>query len=185
MKFSPRSLVQSIVQNKKTILLIVLVSALTLLISNAISTWFSSYHNSSFPSFGKIRVIGVEVYGGNILTSQDGERYLDWGKVYPGTVVTRSFYVKCTSNMPVTLNLAISNIIFKNSQGQNVTRTPPINQPLSITWNYNGAVLKPSESIYITLTLNASSDINFLIYTLDNDIKEFAFDIAIKASPAE
>lgn len=185
LKFSIKPLIQFILNSKKTILLIAIVSGLTLLISMLASIWLSSYHNTSFPSFGIIRVIGVEAYGGDIRTSPDGQQYLDWGTLYPGTVANNSFYIKSQSNMPVKLNLSVSNFIFKNSLGENVTAAPPISEPLKITWNYNNTLVNPRESVYVTLSLTVSSDIAFLTYVIDNSVKEFAFDITIKALPAD
>ncbi|MEM3704061.1 MAG: hypothetical protein QXX79_06575 [Candidatus Bathyarchaeia archaeon] len=146
-----------------------------------ISIWLSSFYNIRFPSLGTIRVIGVDAYGGDINIAQDGARNLNWGIVYPGSPVTRSFYVKSKSNIPVTLNLSISDVTFKNSKGENVTKIPPLEKPLSLTWNYDGRQLSPNEEIYVTLTLKVSSDVGFLEYVITNDVQEFYFDIIIKA----
>lgn len=163
----------------------IIVSGLTLLVGTSVSIWLSSYHNTSFPSFGIIRVVGVETYGGDIRTSPDGRQYLDWGTLYPGTVAHHSFYIKSQSNMPVRLNLLVSNFVFKNSLGENVSVMPPISEPLKITWNYNNSLVNPRESVYVTLSLSVSSDFAFLTYIIDNKVKEFAFDINIKALPLD
>ncbi|MEM3378384.1 MAG: hypothetical protein QW674_05505 [Candidatus Bathyarchaeia archaeon] len=177
-------MIEFIRRSKKTILLIVIVSSLTLIINMFVSMWLSRY-DTSFPSFGIIRVIGVEAYGGDIRTSPDGQPYLDWGTLYPRTVANNSFYIKSQSNMPVRLDLSISNFVFKNSLGENVTVAPPISEPLKITWNYNNTLVNPRGSVYVTLSLTVSSDIAFLTYVIDNNVKEFAFDINIKALPAD
>jgi len=145
--------------------------------------WLSSYHNLRFPSLGTIRVIGVEAYGGNLTIVQDGKRYIDWGTIYPGSLINRSFYVKSKSNMPVTLKLSISNINFKNSKGENVSETLSLKDPLSLTWNYNNTLLKPNEEIYVTLTLKASSEIIFIDYLVANNVTDFIFDMVITATP--
>ncbi|MGB9854569.1 MAG: hypothetical protein ACPLRY_07185 [Candidatus Bathyarchaeales archaeon] len=156
---------------------------MTLIVSTFVSMWISSFQNMRFPSLGTIQVVGVEVYGGNISTTQNGAQCIDWGTVYPGSVINCSFYVKSKSNMPVTLNLSISNINFKNSKGENITQAPPINEPLSLKWNYTDTVLNPKDAIYVTLTLKASSDNLFVEYLIDNAVKEFSFDIIITALP--
>ncbi|MGB9914276.1 MAG: hypothetical protein ACPLIG_00850 [Candidatus Bathyarchaeales archaeon] len=185
MKFSVKSLIQFIKRSKKTILLIVIVSGLTLFINTSVSILLSSYHNTSFPSVGTIHVIGLEAYGGDLRITEDGQQYLYWGTVYPGAVVHSSFYVKSKSNIPVTLSLSVSNFVFKNSLGTNITVAPPISEPLSVTWSYDNTPLGTGESFYVTLSLKATSDVAFLTYVLDNNVKEFAFDISIKALPLE
>lgn len=179
------TLVQSIQRSKKTLLLIIIVSSLTLLFSSLISIWLSNFHNLRFPSLGTIRVVGVDAYGGDISVAQDGGRYLDWGVVYPGSPVTRSFYLKSKSNTLVTLTLSISSVTFKNSREENVTKVPPVEKPLSLTWNYDGRRLSPNEEIFVTLTLKVSSDLNFLEYVINNDVQKFLFNIVIMASPLD
>ncbi|MEM3623331.1 MAG: hypothetical protein QXR76_06145 [Candidatus Bathyarchaeia archaeon] len=165
-------------------MLIIIVSAATLLFSTMFSMWLSRFHNLHLPSLGTIRVIGVEAYGGNITTAQD-EKIIDWGTVYPGTFTNRSVYIKSISNLPVTLNLTISNIVFQNSTGQNVAENPPIENPLSLTWDYNNTLLYPNDEIYVTLTLIMSSDYSFVNYLINNGVEKFGFGITIKAVPAE
>ncbi|NWF86281.1 hypothetical protein HXY32_00460 [Candidatus Bathyarchaeota archaeon] len=181
MKFQPDPLIKFIRRSKKTILLIVIVSIITLAVSTIASILLSTFHNIRFPSLGTIYVIGVEAYGGDINTTQDGKQYVDWGTVYPGTLTDRSFYLKSKSNRLVILNLTITNLSFKNSTGDNVTETPPIENPMNITWNYNNTLLHPSEEIYVTLTLKASSDSLFLEYLITYNVTSFSLDITITA----
>jgi hypothetical protein len=179
LKFPPGPIVQFIRRFWKTLLLITLVSLATLILSAAISIWLSSSHNLHLPSLGTIQVIGVEAYGGDISTMQDGEQFIDWGTVYPGSLTNRSFYVKSISNEPITLQLNISNLTFQNSEGNNVTEPLPVKNPLILTWNYSG-VLNPKEQIFVVLTLEISPDPRFIDFIIDNDVKRFYFDIAIK-----
>lgn len=185
LEFSVKSLIHFIRSSKKTILLMIIVSGLTLLVSTSVSILLSSYHNTSFPSIGTIHVIGLEAYGGDLRIAENGQQYLYWGIVYPGAVARSSFYVKSKSNIPVTLNLSVSNLVFKNSFGANVTVAPPISEPLSVTWNYDNSPLDTGESLYVTLSLKTTSDVAFFTYLLDNNVREFAFDISIKALPLE
>jgi hypothetical protein len=132
-----------------------------------------------FPSLGIIRVVEVEAYGGNI-TTQDGNQIIDWGTVYPGTLINCSFYIKSVSNVPVILSLNFSNLTFQNSKEENVTAPLPIANPMSLTWNYNNRMLNLNDTIYVTLTLETTSDPRFVEYVISNDVKKFSFDIIIK-----
>jgi hypothetical protein len=174
-------IVQFIRRFWKTLLLIIAVSLATLILSAAISLWLSSFHNLHLPSLGTIRVIGVEAYGGDINATQDGKQFIDWGTVYPGTMTNRSFYIKSISNEPITLQLPIiSNLTFQNSEGNKVIEPLSVENPLRLTWNYSGLPLNPKEQIFVVLTLEISSDSTFIDFIIDNDVKQFYFDITIK-----
>jgi hypothetical protein len=174
-------MVQFIRRFWKTLLLIIAVSLSTLILSATISIWLSSSHNLHLPSLGAIRVRGVEAFGGNISTAQDGTQFIDWGTVYPGSLTNRSFYIKSVSNEPITLQWPlISNLTFQNSEGNNVTEALPVENPLSLTWNYSGLPLNPKEQIFVVLTLEISSDPRFINFIINNDVKQFYFDITIK-----
>jgi hypothetical protein len=165
------------------VLIIIVVAALTLLISTLLSIWLSSFNNLRIPSIGTIRIVGIEAYGGNI-TTQDGEQIIDWGTVYPGAHVNRSLYINNSkSNTAIILSLTLSNLTFLNSRGENVTGSLPngIENPLNLTWNYSGAPLNPREEIYVILTLDVSSSSSFLDYLITYDVREFGFEIAVKA----
>lgn len=166
-------------RSKKIIFLIIIVSAATLLISTVVSIWLNKFHNLRFPSLGTLRVVEVEAYDGNI-TIQDGNQILDWGAVYPGTLTNRSFYIKSISNIPVILNLTFSNLTFKNSREENVTEPLPIMNPMTLTWNYDNRLLYLNDTIYVTLTLETTSDPSFIEYVINNDVKKFSFDIIIR-----
>jgi hypothetical protein len=147
--------------------------------------WLSRLDNLHLPSLGTIRVIGVEVYGGNITATQDAKQ-IDWGIVYLGTLTNRSFYVRSLSNIPVTLTLGISDVFFQNSDGQNVTEAPPIDNPLILTWDYsNDVLLRWNDTIYVTLTLEISSDPSFIDYIINNHIERFGFVILIRTVEVE
>jgi hypothetical protein len=167
---------------KKIILLIIIVSATTLAVTTIISIWLNRYHNLRFPSLGTIQVIGTEVYGGDINTTQEGIPFIDWGTVYAGSLTNCSFYIKSKSNTPITLTLKVSNLTFQNLKDQNVTENLPIENPLNLTWNYNNILLEPNEEIYVTLTLKVSLDPSFLEYLIAYDVSRFNFDIVITPS---
>jgi hypothetical protein len=124
--------------------------------------------------------MGVEAFGGDINTTQDGKQFIDWGTVYPGSATNRSFYIRSVSNKPIILQLTVSNITFQNSEGNNVIEALPVEDPLRLTWNYTGLLLNPKEQIFVVLTLEISPDPKFINFIIDNDVKQFYLDIIIK-----
>lgn len=178
-----RGLVNSLRIRKEIILLVIIVAATTLAISTMISIWLSRYDNLHFPSLGTIKVVDLEVYGGDINITQERMPCIDWGTTYPGTPTNRSFYIKSQSNIPIILSLKISNVTFHDVNNQNVTTDLPIENPLTLTWNYNNTILEPKEEIYVTLTLTVSAQQEFLQYLIAYDVTKFSFDIVI--SPLE
>lgn len=180
LKSLSNSIVQFIRRFGKTLLLITAVSLATLILSAAISIWLSNSQNLHLPSLGTIQVMGVEAFGGDINTTQDGEQFIDWGTVYPGSATNRSFNIRSVSNEPIILQLTVSNITFQNSEGNNVIEALPVEDPLRLTWNYTGLPLNPKEQIFIVLTLEISPDPRFINFIIDNNVKQFYFDITIK-----
>jgi len=166
---------------KETILLVLVVALLTILITTSISLLLEKYDNTRIPSLGTIRTIGVEAYGGNLTQLSNGNKTLDWGTIYPGTLTKRSFYLKSQSTVPIILQLSTSNWTLLDVNGENATDflNIPLNESLRITWDYNGTPLNPTEEIYVTLTLNATNSIKFVNYLTDYQIREFSFDIII------
>jgi hypothetical protein len=177
---------QFIKRSKKAILLIVISSAITLLISTAISIWLGEVHNMRIASIGTITVKGVRVYDGDLRNDAGGKLVLDWGTLYPGVPVTRHFFIiNNESNVPVTLimlDVKSANITFLNSNREVVTEPPPITKPFQLSCNFNNTVLKPDEEIYATLTLEVSSNSDFLKYLARNDISGFGFDLVLIAA---
>lgn len=186
MKFPLNSVIQFLKQSKKTILLIVIVSAATLLVSTGVSMWLSSFHNMRFASLGTIIVKGAKAYGGDIQNDTQGKPTLDWGIVYPGVPVTRSFNISSDSNIPITLvllDVTSANITFLNSENEKVTENLPssVVKPITLSSNFNNTILEPNEVIYATLTLEFSSHPDFLQYLIRNNVTMFSFEIVIFA----
>jgi len=175
------SLLGFLKRDRKIVLLILLVSITTILINMTVSIWLSRFYSIHIPSLGTIKIIGAEAYGGDINVTQDQKQYIDWGTVYPGLIVNRSFYIKSQSNVPVILNVSMLNLKFLDSKGENVVGKLPIKEPLSLAWNYSGTPLNPGQEIYIILAIKASIDPQFLKYLIDYDAQEFSFDIIITA----
>lgn len=161
-------------------MLVISVFIITLTASTLVSMWLSHNHNLRFPSLGTIRIIDLEAYGEDINKTQEGIPYIDWGTIYPGAATNRSFYIKSVSNVPLILNLTFANLTFQNSQEQPVMAPLPIANPMNLTWNYNNTVLYMNDTIYVTLTLETSYNLDFVDYVINNDVKKFNFDISIK-----
>jgi len=53
---------------------------------------------------------------------------------------------------------------------------------MNLSWNYNGTILHPGETIQVILALTAPSSSTFLLYLITNDVKEFSLDIIISTS---
>lgn len=167
------SFIEFLRHSKKTVLLILIVAAITITFTTAISILLTRIDNLTFPSLGTIRTTGVNA----------SIQYIDWGTIYPGTLTNCSFYVQSQSNIETTLNLTAANWTFRDSEGNNVTRSLPIKpaDAMNVTWNYTGALVSPGKKIYVTLTLKASNDISFINYLIDERVEEFSFDIHIYA----
>lgn len=163
------SFVKSLRHQKKTILLIVGVAAITLSLSIIIPILLDTMTHLNFPSIGTIHTIGVEAYGGDMKTS-NGTSYLDWGTVYPGLTVNATFYLRSISNVRTTLSL-------------NTTNWNPTNMSnyMPLSWNYSGANINPGEVIPVNLTLSVSSSDAFINYLITNNVTIYSFDITIRA----
>lgn len=177
MKLILESFTKKLNASKKTILLIVIVIILTLIISSIASMLLSSYDNITLPSIGTIYVIGIEAYGGD-LNETDGQKYIDWGAVYPGASTNRSLYIKSKSNKPVTLNLTVENLVFKKSNQEITPELQLAEAPINVTINFSGPI-NPNEEIYITLTLKVSQNPEFIKYLIDYQVTNFSFDMHI------
>jgi len=165
--------------SKRVLLLILTVATITIIISTLLSMFLSNFDDLYVPSLGTIRVRYVEVYGGN-LTFNNGNITLDWGTIYPGMSINRSFYVQSKSNIKTKLIIKYGNWTFLNSQNQPVTGN--LSAYMNLTSPQNGTIMNPNEKIYVTLTLSASSSPNFVNELVTKDVQGFSFDIYIYPS---
>lgn len=113
---------------------------------------------STIGTSGNIKAVGISVYtdsAGTIVATK-----VDWGMLEPGQKVNTTLYLKNTSNVPVSVSLAVGN--FNPAVGQTY---------LACTWNYSGGVLNPGMIVGVTLTLNVASTIT--------GITAFSFDLGI------
>jgi len=173
------SFIEFLRHSKKTVLLIIVVAAITLILSTIISMLLTRIDNYSFPSLGTIRTTGVNA----------SIQFIDWGTIYPGTLTNRSFYIQSESNVETILMLETANYTLLDPDDNNVTDSLPgdidPSDALNVTWSSTGTrigpPISPGEEIYVTLTMWASNDISFINYLIDNRVQEFSFDIRIYA----
>jgi len=167
-------------RSKKTIFLILVVAAMTITLTTAISIWLSRVNHLYIPSLGNIRTTGVNA----------SIQFIDWGPIYPGTLTNCSFYIQSESNVETILILETANFTLLDPDDNNVTDSLPSDidpsDALNVTWSSTGTrigpPISPGEEIYVTLTLQASNSDSFINYLITNDVTEFSFDISIYAS---
>jgi hypothetical protein len=158
--------------SKKTVLLILVVAAVTLLLSALISTWLTKVNNLNIPSVGNVMTLGVEAYWDE--NCKNKTKQVNWGTIWLGSSKNVTFYLRSVSNVDAQLNL-------------NTTKWNPANVSdyLNLSWNYNGTPINPHQVVQVTLTLSASSSYSFMEYLITNNVKEFSFDINIDARTEE
>jgi hypothetical protein len=153
-------------RQKKILLLIFVVAATTTLITSAISLWFSNFHNLTLPSVGTIKTIGVEAYWDS--DCENKTEFIDWDLMQPGSTKNVSLYIRSVSNVETILDLFAANF------------TPAgISEYITLSWNYNGNVLKPNGLINLTIFLAVSNEYSFAQYLAVNEVKNFSLDIHI------
>jgi hypothetical protein len=173
------SLIGHLRSSKKTVLLIIIVAAITLVLSAIISVLLDRSNHLFIPSFGTIRTYGVKAYGGNI-TLREEEQCINWGTIYLGTSVNRSFYVQSRSNVEAILTFEFANWTFSDSNDENVAESFKNN--MTVTTDCNVTIILPNEEMYVTLTLEAGSSPDFITDIIDKDVQKFSFEIIIYAS---
>ena len=127
---------------------------LTLLTSGLLLT------SQTVPSNGTVlSTVNVGVYNDQVCAQNCTS--INWSTIAPGSSTTKTFYVKNTGTLPMTLNMATTGWNPSNANG-----------PITLGWNREGAVLNASQSINATLTLTVSP-------TIDSSITDFSFNITI------
>lgn len=111
MKHYIQILIKSIQSHRKTLLLVTVAVLITILLHASISMWLSKVCNVYIPSIGTIRVLNVEVSGKDIL-AKNGQKFIDWGIIYPGTAINRTFNVTSRSNVDAFLIIEAANWTF-------------------------------------------------------------------------
>ena len=173
-----RAITHFLYRSRKTVLLVVATVLVTLISSFLIASWWFSSNNyapngdydRTVSTTGTITVQGLEIYGGDI-KSEGANVYVDWGELTLGASKSASFYVKSTSNVDVELGLNVTNWL-----------PTGIKDYVTISWNYNGTLLSPTQAILATVNLEVASDGHFIDFLVQNGVTTFGFDMTIYAS---
>ena len=173
-------IIKSPPHQKKTILLIVGVAAITLSLSIIIPMLLSTTTHVNFLSIGTIRTIGVKAYYDPKL--QNITTQIQWGTTYSGSTTNVTLYLKSTSNTQTTLHLQAANWTFLNSTNAIVSGPNPTTQYMNLTWNYKNTTVNPSQAIPVTLTLSVTNSPTFTQFLINNNVTNFSFDITISAT---
>lgn len=162
----------------KTLFLVAIVAVTSVAATTLVSIMLSHSDDEIYlPSLGTIKTIEVETYW-----DPDGENRrenLTWNELWIQKLgseaetaqVNTTVYVKSVSNFRVTLNMSLTD--------WNPTE---ISDYLTISWDYNGTILNPSEIIPVNMTLSAPSSDDFINYLVDNEISRFDVAVHIVAS---
>lgn len=154
--------------SRKTILLVVIVAGATLILSAFFWSLFYRPTGLYVPSLGTMKTLGVEAYWD--IGLQNKTETIEWGVVWPGSSISVTLYIKSTSNAEVALILDSTD-----------WEPASISEFMILLWDYNGMVLDLGEIIEVTLTLSVSSSDQFIRYLVANDVKQFSFEIVIRA----
>ena len=186
MRISSRFFTELVKRHKKTLLMIVITVLITIIIQTILSVWLSNNSEVYLPSIGTIYTFNVEVYGGDLKELSNGQKFLDWGTIYPGMVVNRSFNVKSKSNVDAILIIKPANWTFKDSTNRTINFSETDYETLVsgfiFTSNSNGTLIRPNETLEVTLTLKVEASSDFIDALIRNNVKNFSFDIYIDLS---
>jgi len=146
-----------------------LVAIASVAVTTTIAILLSKTSNLTVPSLGTVKTIGVEVYWDQNRENKTGT--IDWDEVWLGSSKNVTLYIQSVSNYKITINL-------------NVTDWNPANisEYMTLSWDYNGTLFNPGETIQVTLTLSIPSSQSFVRYLIDEKVQNFSFDIHIVAS---
>ena len=182
MKISYQFPIEFIQRYKKVILLIIAVVLITILLQTLISMWLSRNNTIRLPSFGTIYTLQAEVYGGSLKELDNGQKFIDWGTVYPGTTVNRTFNVMSKSNVEAKLIIKAMNWVFNNSRGEIVKGPTNETNYMTLIASLNETLMNPNQSLEVTLTLIVSNSNDFINFIIENEVTSFSFDIHIYIS---
>jgi len=150
--------------SKKTLLLIVIVAIASVTLTTTISILLSKNMNLTVPSLGTVKTIGVEVYWDQNLENRTEK--INWDEIWVGASENKTVYIRSISNYQIALNL-------------NATDWEPnnISDYMDLSWDYNGTILNPGESIKVELTLTINYSEAFVKYLIAEEVQNFNVDI--------
>jgi hypothetical protein len=154
-------------QNKKPIRLLFIFILTTALVSVTIVLGLTRL-SLSIPSQGTITTNGVAAYW--TPTCDNKITTINWGFVRPGSSENVVLYIQSVSNHHVFLVLSTSTI-----------EPSSISEYVDLSWNYDGSLLDPGQTIPVTLSLCFSNERSFTQHLQENKIKDFVIDVYISA----
>jgi len=147
-----------------------------------LSIWLSWNSRIYLPSIGTIHTFNVEVYGGDLKELSNGQKFMDWGTVYPGIMVNRTLNVTSKSNVDAMLIIKTMNWAFNDSQGKIVEGPTNKTDYMNLIASLNGTLMHPNQTVEVTLTLNVTNSDTFREFLTENYIGTFSFEIYIYMS---
>lgn len=151
---------------------------MALLLGALAAAWLNSVDNVRFPSIGIIRTSGLEAYWDEDLTNETKE--IPWGQLYPGSASNVTLYLRSISNIQITLDMATTDWIFRNSLNEIVYGPANSTEYMTFTWDYNGSTLSPGQVIQIVFTLRVENTLDFVEYVIEKDVQSFSLDIKVR-----
>ena len=134
----------------------------------------------SRPKPRTIKTLGVEAYWDKNLENKT--ETINWGTIWLGMPKNATLYIRSISNIETTLELETANWTFRDSNNRIVAGPSDSSPYVHLTWNYNEAMVRPGEALQVTLTLSVDHSSDFIEFLINNDAKEFIFDIIIMTS---
>ena len=165
-------------RSKKTILVIVITVALTLLVSAFVSVLLDGNSGIQLPSTGNIHTLGVKVFWDPGLQNQTTQ--IPWGTVYAGSSYNVTLYFHSTSNVPTFLEKITTDWVFMDSSDTNVVGPTNTTPYMNLDWNYDNRTLDVYQTIQVTLTLTTENS-DFREFLISNRITRFSMDVTIMA----
>jgi hypothetical protein len=120
----------------------------------------SLQYQATISTHGNIKAVGVTFYNDSSGVSATSQ--INWGTLESGQTVNVTLYMKSTSNVPVSVSMAVGNF-----------NPPSGSSYLACTWNYSGT-LSPGQLIPVMFTLVVANTIT--------GITAFGFDISVVGS---
>ncbi|MDH7564242.1 MAG: hypothetical protein QHH24_05095 [Candidatus Bathyarchaeota archaeon] len=135
------------------VLIVGIVGVAATVLATTLLTAYQQINNT-----GIVKAVGVGVYEDAGCTKNVTS--ISWGILYPDTNANFTVYIKNEGNIPITLNMTISN--------WNPTQT---SQYITLSWNREDYVLTAKSVIQARLNLSVSPNVS--------EITTFRFDIII------
>ena len=170
-------LIRFLKPSKKTVALVAVVVAMTLLVSVSISIWLQRSYNIYLPSIATIETIGVKAFWDQNLTSP--VETINWGTLYPGSSSEIAIYLQSESNVPVRLGRTEENWTFSDSHDMKSDPPANIQRGAYIEWDYGNTTIAPEEVIRVGLTLTVDSSSEFVGFLISNEVTHFSFEMLI------